>query len=123
MPTTTVYNIIGWEFQNLLDQCGIHDSPLTSRNRQSNGVCEQMHQTVGIILRTLLHGDKVKAQTAPKIIDNALRGAAIMNTTRAAKFSFFERPFPWRVGVSQTHVPVHSAKCRFGRFTTTPVKS
>jgi hypothetical protein len=34
-----------------------------------------MHQTVGNILRTLLHGELVTAQTASEIVDNALATA------------------------------------------------
>ena len=73
---------IGWEFQQLLEQCAIADSPTTSRNPQSNAVCERMHQTVGNVLRTLLHGENVTAATAAAIVDNAL--ATAMHATRAA---------------------------------------
>ena len=48
---------VGWEFQELLQKCTIKDVPTTSRNPQANSICERMHQTVGNILRTLLHGD------------------------------------------------------------------
>ena len=46
---------VGWEFQQFLDKCNVKDVPTTSRNPQANSICERMHQTVGNILRTLLH--------------------------------------------------------------------
>ena len=47
---------VGWEQQSL-DKCNVKDVPTASRNPQANSMCEQMHQSVGNILRTLLHGD------------------------------------------------------------------
>ncbi len=47
----------GPEFQTLLQNCHIKDVCTTSKNPQSNAVCEKMHQTVGNVLRTLLHGN------------------------------------------------------------------
>ncbi len=38
---------MGWEFQQLLQQCGIRDIPTTSQNPQGNAICERMYQTVG----------------------------------------------------------------------------
>ena len=37
----------------------IYDRPTTSKNPQSNFICEQMHQTMGDIFRTILHGEAV----------------------------------------------------------------
>ena len=51
---------VGWEFQQFLDKCNVKDVPTTSRNPQANSICERMHQSVGNILRTLLHGDPPK---------------------------------------------------------------
>jgi transposase InsO family protein len=65
----------GLPFQQLLQQCAIRSRATTSRNPQANAICERMHQTVGNILRTLLHGEPVTAQTAPEIVDNALATA------------------------------------------------
>lgn len=73
---------VGWEFQQLLEQCAIRDRPTTSRNPQSNAICERMHQTVGNILRTIIHGEPVTAATAPAIVDEAL--ATAMHALRAA---------------------------------------
>ena len=74
---------IGFEFQQLLRHASIKDKSTTSRNPQANAVCERMHQTVGNILRTLLHGHDIAAQqTANTIIDNAL--ATAMHATRTA---------------------------------------
>ncbi len=47
---------IGPEFQLLLEGCQIKDVPTTIKKPQANAICERMHQTVGNILRTLLHG-------------------------------------------------------------------
>jgi len=66
---------VGFHFQRLLEQCGIRDRPTTSRNPQANAICERMHQTVGNILRTLLHGNAVNANTANDIVDDALATA------------------------------------------------
>jgi transposase InsO family protein len=73
---------IGWEFQQLLERCGIKDCPTTSRNPQGNAVCERMHQTVGNVLRTLLHGENTRGDNADEIIDNAL--ATVTHTLRTA---------------------------------------
>ena len=48
---------VDWEFQQFLDKCNVKDVPTTSRNPQANSICERIHQSVGNILRTLLHGD------------------------------------------------------------------
>jgi hypothetical protein len=47
----------GPEFQMLLQNCHIRDVCTTGKKPQSNAVCERMHQTVGNVLRTLLHGN------------------------------------------------------------------
>jgi transposase InsO family protein len=47
----------GMDFQILLQQYDIKDVPTSVRNPQANAVCEQMHQVVGNILRTLLHSN------------------------------------------------------------------
>ena len=74
---------VGFEFQQLLQGAAIKDRPTTSRNPQANAVCERMHQTVGNILRTLLHGHPPNPNEHPNnIIDNAL--ASVMHATRTA---------------------------------------
>jgi hypothetical protein len=47
----------GSEFQTVLQNCHIRDVCTTAKNPQSNAMCERMHQTVGNILKTLLHGE------------------------------------------------------------------
>jgi hypothetical protein len=63
----------GPEFQTLLQNCHIRDVCTTAKNPQSNAVCERMHQTVGNVLRTLLHGNPPQniANTAQNV-DKAL---------------------------------------------------
>lgn len=86
MPMKCVHDnggeFIGWEFQQLLERCGIRDCPTTSRNPQGNSVCERMHQTVGNVLRTLLHGERIRGDNADEIIDNTL--ATVTHTLRTA---------------------------------------
>ena len=73
----------GWEFQQLLEQCRIQDAPTTSRNPQANAICERMHQTMGNVLRTLLHGHPINNELqAEAIVDNAL--ATTMHTLRSS---------------------------------------
>ena len=64
---------VGWEFQQFLDKCNVKDVPTTSRNPQANSICERMHQSVGNILRTLLHGDPPEnVSKANEMVDEAL---------------------------------------------------
>ena len=72
---------IGWEFQESLQKAHIQDAPIASKNPQANAICERMHQTVGNILRTLIHGNHLNL-TDPKAVDNAL--ATAMHVTRCA---------------------------------------
>ena len=50
----------GWKFQEFLAKTGVQDEPTTSRNPTANSVCERMHQIVGNVLRTALHGNPPK---------------------------------------------------------------
>ena len=73
----------GWEFQELLQTLGIKDVPTTSRNPQSNAICERMHQTVGNILRTTIHTNPPHNVTqARTLVDGALSTA--MHAMRAS---------------------------------------
>jgi hypothetical protein len=58
---------------------------LTSKNPQSNAICERMQQTVTNVLRTLVHTNPPQNMTQAKdIIDNALATAMhAMRTTVA----------------------------------------
>ena len=75
----------GYEFQRILARLNIKDVPTTSRNPQSNAICERMHQTVGNILRTLLHTTPpTDVENATELIDEALSTAMhAMRTTVA----------------------------------------
>ena len=67
---------IGGEFQWLLSRLSVKDIPSTSKNPQSNAICERMHQTVGNILQTLLHSNPpAKVTQARDIVDQALSQA------------------------------------------------
>ena len=73
-----VHDMVGGEFpgssyQSLLTHLNIKDAQSTSKNLQSNLICERMHQTVGNILRTLLYSNPPQNMTqAHDIIDAAL---------------------------------------------------
>jgi hypothetical protein len=76
---------IGQNFQLLLEIFSIKDVCSTSKNPQSNAICERMHQTVTNVLRTLVHTSPPQNMTqARDIIDDALATAMhTMQTTIA----------------------------------------
>ena len=76
---------IGQEFQWLLNMFSIKDVQSTAKNPQSNSICERMHQTVGNVLRTILHSNPPANMTlARDIVDEALATAMhAMRTTVA----------------------------------------
>ena len=64
---------VGPEFQTLMQRCKIKDVTTSAKNPQANSICERMHQTVGNVLRILLHGQPPKDVTrAKEFIDEAL---------------------------------------------------
>ena len=73
---------IGQEFQWLLELFSIKDVCSTSKNPQSNAICERMHQTVENVLRTLIHSNspRLNMAQARDIVDAAL--ATAMHTMR-----------------------------------------
>ena len=75
----------GGSFQRLLTQLHIKDVQSTSKNPQSNSICERMHQTVANILRTTLHSSEPhNLSQARDIVDAALASAMhAMRTTVA----------------------------------------
>jgi hypothetical protein len=73
----------GQEFQTPLQNCRIRDLCTAAKNPQSNAVCKRMHQMVGNVLRTLLHGEPPPDMASTKeYIDEALSIA--MYAMRAA---------------------------------------
>jgi hypothetical protein len=73
---------IGQNFQWLLEIFSIKDVCSTSKNPQSNAICERMHQTVTNVLRTLVHTNPPRNMTqARDIIDNAATAMHAMRTT------------------------------------------
>lgn len=80
LPTRCVHDMggefTGSEFQQLLARLHLKDAQSTSKNPQSNAICERMHQTVANILRTLLHSNPPKNLTQAKdVMDDALATA------------------------------------------------
>jgi hypothetical protein len=71
---------IGQNFQWLLEIFSIKDVCSTSKNPQSNAICERMHQTVNNVLGTLVHTNPPQNMTqARDIIGDAL--ATMMHAT------------------------------------------
>ena len=60
------------DFQLLLEKLHIKSVQCTSKNPQSNAICERMHQSVGNILRTMLYSKPTTLDEANDIIDDAL---------------------------------------------------
>jgi hypothetical protein len=76
---------IGSAFQWLLELFTIKDVCSTSKNPQSNAICERMHQTVSNVLRTLVHTNPPQNMASARdIVDDALATAMhAMRTTVA----------------------------------------
>jgi len=88
-PTRCIHDLggefIGHEFQLLLERCSIKDVPTTSKNPQSNAICERMHQTVANILRTVLYTNPPRTVgDAKAMIDSALATAMHAMRTNVA---------------------------------------
>ena len=63
----------GIEFQTSLEKYHIMQMLALAQKMQSNAICERMHQTVGNVLRTLLHGEPPKnIAKARDYVDKAL---------------------------------------------------
>jgi transposase InsO family protein len=68
----------GFGFQELLRQYSIKPRPITTKNPQSNGIIERLHQSMGNSVRTLL-GEPCEAKTeaeANMLVDTALQLSA-----------------------------------------------
>jgi hypothetical protein len=64
---------VGIKFQTLLQDCHIRDVCTSAKYPQSNAICKRMHQTVGIVLRTLLHNEpQQNIADAKEFVDKAL---------------------------------------------------
>jgi transposase InsO family protein len=67
----------GENFQQLLHVYGIQNAAIGTPNPQANAICEQMHQVVGNILRTLLHINPPQdMDNAEALVDYALATAS-----------------------------------------------
>ena len=63
----------GLEFKEKLEQWGIQDKEITSKNPTANSICERMHQTVANILRTRFNSHVAPdIQTAVQAVEDAL---------------------------------------------------
>ena len=77
-----------------MNRTGIKDVATTSRNPQANAICKRMvHQTVGNVLRTLLHGHTPKDDLeAEAIVDNALATTTHVLRSTATRSLSFQSP-------------------------------
>ena len=74
-PVNCIYDnggkFIGAEFKDLLNRAGINKKPTTIKNPTANAICERMHDTIAMMLRT-----KSKTITeeehAEQEVDNAI---------------------------------------------------
>ena len=74
--TTLEENLLAGNFKKTFSDFGIKDVPTTSRNPAANGACEQMHQTVANVLRTLVHTVPPRTLNDAKgMVDGALATA------------------------------------------------
>ena len=81
-PNRCVYDngkeFVGSEFLRLLAQMGIKDACIAVRNPQSNAICERMHQTIGDILRVVLHTiPPQNMNDANQVMDKTTPGALV----------------------------------------------
>ena len=66
-------NSLAGNFKDFWNNAKINDTPTTSRNPTANTICEHMHQTVGNVLRTLVHENKPRgSRQAKELVDEAL---------------------------------------------------
>ncbi len=74
---------IGWHFQQMLQNNGIHSHPTSSKNPQANTICEHIHQSIGNNLRALTTLNPPQGiEDANQLIDTAI--ANTIFATRAA---------------------------------------
>jgi hypothetical protein len=72
---------IGREFHGLMERFSVKDVCFTSKNPQSDAICERMHQTVENVLRILVHANPPKNMSEAKdIVDDALATAMLRAT-------------------------------------------
>ena len=76
---------ISSSFQSLLKMLSIKDVGSASKNSQSNAICERMHQTVGNVLRILVHTNPPQNMTKARDIihDAFMTTMHAMHTTVA----------------------------------------
>ena len=80
-----VGEFIGGPFQEPLACFSVKDAQPTSKNPQSNSICERMHQTVANVIKTFLYSNPPKNMTQSKdILDYSLANTMhAMRTTVA----------------------------------------
>ena len=76
---------MGEPFQDLLEKFYIKDVTTTTKNQQSNAICERMHQTVANVLRTTLNENPpMNMRDANEMVDCALATAMHAMRTNVA---------------------------------------
>ena len=81
--------ITGHEFKGLLEKLGIKPSNKTTKNPQTNAICEQMHQTVSKILKTTIKASPPQnVDKVNNLVEDSL--AAGMHSLRATVSTTFK---------------------------------
>ena len=99
-PTTVLYDrgpeFMGSAFQSMLFNHHISGKPITARNPQSNAIIERVHQTIGQVVRTLIHLEPPQNnEDADRLADRAC--AVSMRATRCASHSSLQGSSPGSV--------------------------
>jgi transposase InsO family protein len=73
---------VGRPFQSMLIHNGIRPAATTTKNPQSNAVCERMHRTIKDSLRTICHSNPPQnVATAIKLVESVLASASYASRT------------------------------------------
>ena len=94
---------IGHEFPQKLLEAGIKYRPVSAGNPQSNGIIEQVHKSIALILRVLIDQRKPRTQEDCKaVIQDGL--ATAMHATRASAHSQLEYCSPGSIAFGRDMV-------------------
>ena len=84
---------MGHEFQFLLLNAGIKSRQVSAANPQSNGIIEQVHKTMGAVIRTLVaNNPPATVEAATQLVEQAL--ATAMHATCCASHSSLDNVSP-----------------------------
>ena len=97
---------VGFEFQQTLQQHGVHDASATSKNPTANAISKRMYQVVGNILHTRFNNNNMIPDfpTATQAVDDAL--AACVHATRYAVSKSLQNNTPDEVVFGRNMLPL-----------------